>query len=243
IICMCGRLEGILMGAVTSLLFSMRNTDKCVQGGETTRGVVAAEQVVSAADSIAGSSSSIFSTLTEGTASALECADGAVSTIFEKIGKSDVLDNIVETTGANTKIGAIAQKSINPLLCVAAGVRVLNDDDQYAALIEETSAMTTMFATESVMKYLRSATTGTSQATTGMAGKVAEVMESSSTIKNLTEKASNWYTKLGTSSNGSAKQTIARIGIDILFVAGSICAYNLGKKLGELISGRNKEET
>ena len=38
------------------------------------------------------------------------------------------------------------------------------------------------------------------------------------------------------------KQLLAKIGIDLLFVAGSILAYNIGHKAGEMISNRVDNE-
>ena len=215
------------MGTVSSIIFGARNIAKCANG-EKTRGVVGSEQVLSAMDSVAG---------------VLSKADGAVDSIFGKIGKSDTLEKIVTETGANSKIGAIAQKSINPLLCVAAGVRVLKDDDQYAALIEESAAMATMFGMESVMKYARAASTGGIQATTGLSGKVAGLLQSSKNISTLAEKAGAWFNNLGATTHGDTKQKLVKIGIDLLFVGGSILAYNLGHKFGEALSGRNKTES
>ena len=229
------------MGVVTSVLFAGRNGYKCVNQHESTRGAVALCQSVSSLDGISSSASSLFSGVTKGAGNILKGADDAVEAIFKNIG-GEALEKIASSTGASTKIGAIAQKAVNPLLCVAAGVRVLNDDDQYAALIEETSAMAAMFGTESVMKYARSAITSSTQATTGLAGKTANLLSSSSTIKNLADKASEWYTKLGSSTNGSAKQMLVRIGLDVLFVGGSILAYNLGKKIGEFFSHRGDKE-
>lgn len=233
------------MGVVTSVLFAGRNGYKCVNQHEGTRGAVALCQSVSSLDGISSSTSSLFSGLTKSTGNVLKGADGAIENLFKNIGGEageKTLEKITTSTGASTKIGALAQKAVNPLLCVAAGVRVLNDDDQYAALIEETSAMATMFGAESVMKYARSALTNSSQATTGLAGKTANLLSSSSKIKGLAEKASKWYKNLGTSTNGSAKQMIVRIGLDALFVGGSILAYNVGKKIGEFFSHRGDEE-
>ena len=233
------------MGVVTSVLFAGRNGYKCVNQHEGTRGAVALCQSVSSLDGISSSTSSLFSGLTKSAGGILQGADDAVENLFKNVGGEageKALEKITTSTGASTKIGALAQKAVNPLLCVAAGVRVLNDDDQYAALIEETSAMAAMFGTESVMKYARSAITSSTQATTGLAGKTANLLSSSSTIKNLADKASEWYTKLGSSTNGSAKQMLVRIGLDVLFVGGSILAYNLGKKIGEFFSHRGDKE-
>ncbi len=212
------------MGTVSSFAFGLRNMDKCFEGGDKTRGFVAGEQMIGVLD---------------GTANVLKKADGAVQSIFQKLGKADVLENMVKQTGANSNIGAVASKTVNPLLCVASGIRVLNDDDQYAALIEETCAMTTMFGAESIMKYARTATTGGTQATSGMAGKISNMMSSSSKIKELGESAGKWFSNLANTKGGNSKQMLAKIGIDLLFVAGSILAFSLGHKVGETLTGRS----
>lgn len=233
------------MGIVSSVLFAGRNGYKCVNQDDTTRGAVSLCQSISSLDGISSSTSSLFSGVAKTAGNVLNGVDNAIETVFKNVGGETgekVLEKMSSSTGAATKVGAIAQKAVNPLLCVAAGVRVLKDDDQYAALIEETSAMGMMFGTESVMKYARSAITGSSQATTGLAGKTANLLSSSSTVTNLTDKISKWYTNLGTKTNGSAKQTLVRVGIDVLFVAGSILAYNAGKKIGELLSHRSDKE-
>lgn len=230
------------MGVVSSTLFAARNADKCAHKGESTRGAVALCQSVSSVDGVTGSASSIFSNVTKTAGNALKSLDGTIDNIFSKINKTDALDDIVQSTGANSKIGALAQKAVNPLLCVAAGVRVLNDDDQYAALIEETSAMGAMFGAESLMKCARSSITGSSQATKGLAGAVAKTAGKSSTLTKALSSAKSWFDNLATTSNGSAKQTLFKVGLDVLFVGGSILAYNLGKNLGEKLSHRDNKE-
>lgn len=233
------------MGTLTSLVFAVRNGAKCVKQGDKTRGAVAACQTVGTLDNVSqAASSSIFSNISSKAGSILSKADGAVETIFSKIDKTGtVLDDAMKTTGATTKIGAIAQKAVNPLLCVSAGVRVLKDDDQYAALIEEGAAMSTMFTVESAMKYLRSGTTGSQQATTGLAGKVAKALGGSNKISSAVQKLNEKYQSLASTSNGSTKQLLVRLGMDALFVAGSILAYNAGHKIGEALSHRNSEKT
>lgn len=233
------------MGAVSSVVFAARNTDKCIKQGDKTRGVVAACQSVSSLDGVASSSSSIFSGIAKGTGNVLSSADKAVDTLFTKIGGEEgrhILDNIKSSTGAASEIGALAQSAVNPLLCVAAGARVLKDDDQYAALIEETMAMGAMFGAESIMKYARSSVTGSKQATKGLAGQVAKVLDNTKSLNSIKEKASQWFSNLGKGTNGSIKQTVAKIGIDALFVCGSILAYNIGHKVGTLLSHRNEKE-
>lgn len=228
------------MGTLAAAAFGLRNGYKCVAQGDKTRGVVAGCQAISSVDSLA--SSSIFQNLTKGTGNLLAKTDGAVEAICSKVDKTGgFLDDAMKATGAGTKIGALAQKAVNPLLCISAGVRILKDDDQYARLIEETSAMGTMFAVESAMKYARSAVTGGAQATGGMAGLFAKTLGNSK-VSGLMGKINQKYQALGGSANGSTKQLLVRLGLDALFVAGSILAYNAGQKIGTMLSHRQESK-
>lgn len=235
------------MGAISSIVFAARNTDKCIKQKDTTRGAVAACQLTSTIDGAANSAPSIFSNAARNAGQALCHADNFVEHAFSKIGGTEgveLLNSMKCATSASSKLGAVAQSAVNPLLCVSAGIRVLKDDDQYAALIEETSAMGAMFGCEALMKYARNTVTGSNQSTRGIAGKVAKVLDNSNStvLKTIKEKSSNWFKDLGKGANGSIKQTAARIGIDLLFVAGSILAYNTGKKIGTCLSHRDKKQ-
>ncbi len=233
------------MGTVASTVFAARNINKCVSQHDYTRGAVAACQTVSSADAASKGISEIFSGAAKSAGNLLSKADGAVEAVFQKIGGeggTKALNAITESTGAVSKLGAVAQKAVNPLLCVSSGIRVLKDDDQYAALIEEVSAMGAMFGCEAVMKCARNSIVGNTKQTTGLAKKVANVASKSTKLQGLAEKASTWFKNLKNTSNGSTKQKLVRIGLDILFVAGSICAFNLGHKVGEILSHRSDKE-
>ncbi len=228
------------MGIASTAIFGTRNLFKGVSQHDPTRDVVAGCQYTGLIDSVSGSDSSLFSNISKSAGKLLGHADKPIESFFEKVGRSDVLDDIVKSTGANTKIGAIAQKAVNPLLCAGAGYRVLKDDDQYAALIEETAAMSTMFGCESAMKYVRSEITGGIQAEKGFAGKIAKTLSKSKTLNDVLGKASKWFENLGKSPKGNAKQTLAKIGIDLLFVCGSVLSYSIGHKAGQAVSNREQ---
>ena len=229
------------MGTISSVIFAVRNGKKAIDGDKG-RIPVAGCQLLSSVDK---GSSALFSSITKGTGSLFSKADGAVEAVFKGIGGKggeEALNEIAKTTQASSKIGAIAQKAVNPLLCAASGIRILKDDDQYAALIEETSAMGAMFGAEGLIKYARNAITGNAQAKKGFAGFVAKSADNSKTIKNISDKASKWFKNLGKGEHGKGKQLVAKIGLDALFVAGSVCAFNLGHKLGTVLSHRNNSE-
>ena len=233
------------MGVVASIVFATRNVNKCARQHDYTRGAVAACQSVSSVDGISKTTSSVFSGAMKGAGNFFAKADGAVEGIFKKIGGESgtaALKNMAEATGAGSKIGAVAQSAVNPLLCVASGVRVLRDDDQYAALIEEAGAMGAMFGCEAIMKCARGYVTNGPQANKGLAGKVAKFVENSPKLKGLGEKATEWFKNIGKGNHGNIKQTLVKVGVDALFVAGSILAFNLGHKLGEAISNRKEKQ-
>lgn len=251
------------MGIVASALFGARNIGKYA-GGENPRGAVAGAQIISSADGMSNavsSSGSIFGNATNRIGNAFKVADDAVESIFKKIGKGDALENMTKATGANTKIGAVAQKAVNPLLCVASGVRVLKDEDQYAALIEEAAAMSAMFGCEAFMKYTRNGlmskvtaaskgvaaselskitTVGANQNLSGLAKKAGNLLSKSGKINKYIDKASTWLSKKTGGSKGKA--FLVSAAIDILFVAGSILAFNAGKKIGQKLSGRSEQQ-
>lgn len=234
------------MGVVASTVFMARNIDKCANQKDYMRGGVALCQSVSSADSAAKTATSVFSNAFKGVGNFMSKADGAVDVIAKKVGGEGgqkAVDTLVRTTGAGSKLGAVAQSAVNPLLCVASGIRVLKDDDQYAALIEETAAMGAMFGCEGIMKYARSSITNTGKAEKGIAGLVTKFAEKTPAIKNLSKKAGEMFKKLGEGKNGNLKQTALKIGIDALFVCGSILAFNAGHKLGEKLSHRDKKKS
>ena len=234
------------MAIAASALFAVRNAGKCCKQKEYTRGMVSAWQAVNVLDSTAGSTSSIFSSAAKGAGKVLKNTDKAIEHLVSKSKNSEEIlktfDKMQKTTGAASKIGAIAQKVVNPLLCVSSGVRVLKDDDQCARLIEETSAMGAMFGAEAVMKYARSKITGGVQATTGFSGGVANVMKDYKGLNETLTKLKGKFDNLKNLEGGSAKQTIAKLAIDALFVAGSIGAFSLGRKIGTKLSHREPKQ-
>ena len=124
------------MGVCATAIFDIRNMDKVGHGDTGRVGAVAAQttNLVNAASR-----------------SSIEPVQKAASTALNYI---DDAGNVVGVTNAASKVTGLASKAVNPLLCVASGVRVLKDDDQYAALIEEGCAMGAMFAGEKLLKTL-----------------------------------------------------------------------------------------
>ena len=226
---MCGSIpEGVIRKGV----FGTRNLGK----HSAVNTAIGALQWNSVADSVANSASIFGEGLSGAASNALEFVDKGILKATDAIGCSDAAKALSASEGTKSIIGAVANKAVNPLLCVAAGVRILNDDNQYSALIEEGSAMGLMFGTEKLMK------TGTKKfyeiAEKGASNVLKEISESSGIKKTLTDtikKAAKGFSKLT-----SGQKTLAKIGIDLLFVAGSIGAYTLGKNIGKKITGRDE---
>lgn len=199
------------MGIYATAIFNARNYGK-VQKGELGRLGAATAQTTNLIN--AGSNSSI---------DFVRNASNGVLNGVDDVGKAMGVAN------AASKVTNFASKAVNPLLCVASGIRVLNDDDQYSALVEETAAMGTMFASEKLYKTLvaNPVTQNDIKTTTKWAGEIAETLSDFS--KNL--KGKNKYL-------GKALCIAADLGL----VAVSIASFDLGKKVGKKLTGRDEQE-
>jgi len=221
-------------GIVQTGVFFLRNGGKVASGKDTGRVGAAAAQLGSLTDKVANTAS-IFS---DAAKSATGFIDKGILTAANKIGKEGAVDAVnkfaqksAETCGTNSIFGAVASKAINPLLVGAAGIRVLKDDDQYAALIEEGSAMSLMFGAEKLMKSTKN---NFLTLTASSDSALKEAINSGGLEKILAQTAQKFK---GLSKNG---QTAAKVGLGLLFVAGSIGAYGIGKTVGKKLSGRDE---
>ncbi len=215
-------------GIVQTGIFFLRNGGKVATGKDTGRFGAAAAQLGSLTDKIS-STTSIFGDVAK---SATSVMDKGILAAAEKIGKTDAVKGLAESAGTNSIFGAVAQKAVNPLLIGAAGIRILKDDDQYAALIEEGSAMGLMFGAEKVMKTAKN---NFLSLTTSADDVLKDTIEHSDGIKKFLAQAAEKFK--GLSKNG---QTAAKIGLGLLFVAGSVGAYSVGKTVGKKLSGRDE---
>ena len=105
-------------------------------------------------------------------------------------------------------------------------MRVLNDEDQYAALIEETCAMGTMFAGEKLFKTLVS---------NPLSGK--EVKSTSELVSKVASSIQD-----ATKNLSGGKKKLLAIAADVALVGVSIFAFDTGKKVGKMLSGRDSED-
>ena len=197
------------MGVCATAIFDIRNVDKVGHGDTGRVGAVAAQttNLVNAASQ-----------------SSIKPVQKAASQL---LGWVDDAGKFIGVANAASKVTNIASKAVNPLLCVASGVRVLKDDDQYAALIEEGCAMGAMFAGEKLFKTL-------------IANPVSQ-----KEIKTT----SKWATKIAstiqdaTKNLKGAKKVLATIVADLALVGVSILSFDTGKKIGKILSGRDGEES
>ncbi len=128
-----------ISGIVQTGIFCARNTGKIATGKDTGRLGATGAQLVSLTDKVSHNAS-IFG---EKVLKTIDGADGFICDTLKNMGKEEIADTLKATAKASngSVVGTIASKAVNPLLVAAAGIRVLKDDDHYAALIEETSAM------------------------------------------------------------------------------------------------------
>ena len=123
----------------------------------------------------------------------------------------------------------IAGELVNPLLCVAAGARVLNAEDKKSSLIQESAAMAGMFAVEGVIK-----------SNLGLNGKPAKYINN----KFLANLAKETKAFLATTKFLNKVPTNRLTGIlkAAIFVVGSCTGFALGQKAGKLITKNTTEK-
>ena len=127
-----------------------------------------------------------------------------------------------------------ASKHINPLICVSGAVKVAMADDKKSEAINQSSALTGMFAVEKATKLL--------QTTQGRA-KLAKMGIGQNKFIQKLMKAMNYIDKVAQNSHSKW----GRIGIPCLkgigFVCMSIAGYSMGSYLGEKINEMRKDKT
>ena len=213
------------MGAVSSIVFAKRNIDKTANG-DIGRAPVPVVQALSATAGVAELAK---------TAGFTEVSKG-VNTVFSKadtlLGKAGITENVCKGAG----------KAVNPLLCVASGIRVLRDEDKGSALVEEGLAMGSMFAGEKAFKLARNGLAKSIQNSQALALS-ADLNSCKAIAKNLNK--SNILGAMKTVSNGKYGKWVkvgATVLADLAFVTASIFCFDMGKKLGKKITGRDKKE-
>lgn len=202
-----------MSNVISSAIFCVRNVDKAENQGKVGRIAVAAGQGKKLTDYVIG-------------------LDNAVGK--EARTAVTALKKLAETEKAFEIAGKainFASEHINPLLCVSAGIDILSAEDKESALVTNTTALTTMFAAEKLMKeYLDEIP------------KLTPVKNALASAKKFV--TTNKYTKdaaerlIKFAQKDKVKGKIPMIIHGVAFVAGSCLAYDAGEKFGKLLLGQ-----
>lgn len=208
-----------LADPIRMMVFSVMNTDKAnnsLRVDQKERALVAGLQLKNAASG------------------ALDFAHGKTGTIADKL---NTVSGSIKTARSSSKIfdgickGVnILSDMVNPILCVASGVRIYKSEDKKSTAIKEIGAMSAMFAAEGVYKELF-----------GLGGKVAKY-HNYKPIKLIVDTgkkiiASNKI--LGKLPQGKLGGLVKALG----FIAASCGAFELGSQVGKAIADRTTAKT
>ncbi len=230
------------MGAVSSIVFGIRNADK-VANGDTSRAPIPVVQSFNAmCDTAKNGAVNGFKTISKSAGKIVQQAD--------KLGAKVGVEN------ASSKLFNVTSKIVNPLLCGAAGVRVLEDEDRKSALIEEAAGLSAMFAGEGLYKAFRNVADSAIKnnsydtITKDLANykskfKLSDLMtkEANNIIQNasnggiIKKRLTEFSSKTKNMSDG--KKRAMFIAAELGFVGTSILCSTLGKKIGYAITGRS----
>lgn len=230
------------MGAVSSIVFGVRNTKK-VAAGDTGRAPIPVVQSFNA----------ICDTAKNGAKNGFKAMSKSANKLIEQ---ADKLGAKAGVKNASSKVFKATSKLVNPLLCGAAGVRVLKDEDRKSALIEETAGLSAMFIGEGIYKAFRNVTEsaiknnsyekvakdlanckskfGLSGMMTKKAGAILQGASSEGLLKKAVTGIAN-----KTKNMTDGKKRALFIAAELGFVGTSILCATLGKKLGYKITGRD----
>ncbi len=169
----------------------------------------------------------------------ISTADETIKVVRETTKGSKYVDALSRTLNSSKNTSKLldwtckgaefASKAVNPLLCVAAGARVLNAEDKKSAAIQELLAMGGMFAVEGAIK-----------SNLGLNGKAAQYVNNKFLL-NLGTKAKTF---LATTKFLNKIPTNRLTGIvkAAIFVIGSCTGFAAGQKLGKLITKNTTEK-
>lgn len=192
-----------LENATKSLVFGERNIDKSANG--QAREGVAVGQI----KNVFNEAAKLDGKIGKGAKTALEA--------FNSLTKSS---KPLEYVG---KAVDIAAKNVNPLICLSAGIDVLNSDDKEYTLTTDVAGLTAMFGVEHLMKkHLGNAIDAVTK----------RIVENKDKNKIIDEVVKITQT--------NAKGKMMPIVKGLAFVAGSCVAYSIGEQFGKLLLGRDK---
>lgn len=134
------------------------------------------------------------------------------------------LNNILKTTAESNKVFhyagetvKLAGKYVNPLIIASSAYDVVTADDKEAVLVKNSVALSTMFSVEGFMKKYMN--------------------------EKSEEKFANWFTKLvGAHPIRGKAATIAKVAYGTAFCIGSVGAYMLGSKFGDILLGNRGDK-
>lgn len=189
-----------MSNVVSSAIFCVRNVDKAENQGKVARWAVVTGQAKKVTDYVV----KLDNNLCKSAKSAVD----SLSTFAKS-------EKLFDYAG---KAVNFAAKNINPLICVSAGIDVLNADDKETALVTNATALTSMFAVEELMK------------------KYLDEIPKMDFMKGITKKVMQF------AKNNKCEGKLPTIIHGVAFVAGSCTAYNLGEKFGYLLLGKQKSE-
>lgn len=210
------------MGAIASAIFGVRNIDKAAEKGDYGRTFAAAGQSYNALSGLAQLQMTLSGTanpLGKGIVSASQKAKGLIDKVDTYARREGVL-------GTSAKGMQYASKAVNPLLCAAAGYRVVTDEDWQSAAVEETCAMGGMFLAERGAKIIKSPICNDVKIINSL---------NNGKLKTLLAEKAEAFNKI---SNRKLKFA-AIIASEILFVCASVLAFGAGKEIGKKITGRD----
>ena len=198
-----------LADSLRFLIFSGMNLDKANTVTRTDRGVRGAVSAIQFGNSAKGA----LAVAAEKSETVAKCVDDVADIINGARSTSKVFDGVCK--GAN-----ILSKMVNPLLCVASGVRVYKSEDKKSAAVKEGCAMGLMFTGEGIWKRLF-----------GLGGHEASYKKYKPVNKAVTAGK-----KFVTSNKILNKIPAGRWGTLVKalgFVAVSCSCFSIGSKLGE----------
>lgn len=193
---------------VSSVIFCARNIDKAENQDKVGRWPVAIAQ----ADNIFQAVKKLDNGLGK-----------TARTASEVLQKGAKQEKLIEGMGKGLNF---LSKNINPLICVSAGIDVLNSDNKVEAFTTNTTALASMFMVEDYMKkhldeYVNKGVS-----------KLVEVKDKNKTLEKIVDAIAK------TKYAGKIPKIISGVA----FVIGSCTAYDIGDKFGNLLIGENPAE-
>lgn len=158
-----------------------------------------------------------------------------VQSATESIKKLSEKSKIVK--GGSKALQFVAD-NINPLICVAGGVKVLGSEDKLDAGVREGLALTTMFIAEDAYKYI----TGMPIKSNGQMKKVAGAYKKCSPFLAKQVEAFKQTCETKKLFNTLSLKSLPGILQGLGFAVASIMGYKLGSTIANKVLGKSKEE-